>query len=327
KITQFSGDVVRRGAWAIPKKISVVIPVYDEEENLVPLYSDLKEALQALGMDYEIIFVDDGSTDKSSIILEDLHQNDDTLKAVLFRGNFGKAAALTAGFKEATGDVVITMDGDLQDDPEEISKFMARIQEGFDLVSGWKYRRKDPLSKTIPSKIFNTVMALFTGIKIHDFNCGFKAYRREVIEELEIYGELHRFIPALVGQKRFRIGEVKIEHHPRKFGRTKYGIDRFLKGFLDFMTVMFVTRYTLRPSHFFGMTGLIFFVTGFLINLYITYIRITTGSIGHRFPLLMLGILLIILGFQLFSTGLLAEMITRSHVKDDQGYSIRKKLK
>jgi glycosyltransferase involved in cell wall biosynthesis len=289
--------------------ISFVIPVKDEEGTLRDLYKGIVENTP-LNLSFEIIFIDDGSTDNSYQILKDLHEEDKRVKIIKFRRNFGKASALSAGFQKAKGNIIITMDADLQDDPIEIPRFIEKIKEGYDLVSGWKKERKDPITKTLPSKIFNKLASLFTGVNIHDFNCGYKAYRREVIENLEIYGELYRYIPALAYSKGFSITEIPVIHHERKYGKSKYGWERIIKGFLDLMSVIFLTRFLKRPMHFFGGTGMLFFSTGFLINLYLVIYKFVTGEkIGTR-PLLTLGVLLMIVGIQFLSTGLIGEMLS-----------------
>lgn len=308
------------------KTLSIVIPVYNEKENIKDLYNEISSTLSDMNIKNEIIFVDDGSNDGSLELLTNLFEKHKNVKLISFRKNFGKASALMAGFKETSGDIIITMDGDLQDDPKEIPKFLDELENGYDLVSGWKIKRNDPITKTIPSRIFNVVTSLFTSIKLHDFNCGFKAYRREVIEDLNIYGELHRFIPVLAAQRGFRVGEIKINHRPRMHGRSKYGVERYIKGLIDFTTVLFITNFMQRPSHFFGTTGIIFTLGGLGINAYVTFLRISTGNIQNRFPLLMLGILLMTLGFQFIFTGLLAEMIAKSYLKSEPDYSIKVRL-
>ena len=308
------------------KLLSIVIPVYNEKENIKDLYNEISPVLLNMNMGSEIIFVDDGSSDGSLELLTDLFEKHEDIKVVSFRRNFGKASALMAGFKETSGEIIVTMDGDLQDDPKEIPRFIEEIKKGLDLVSGWKFKRNDPVTKTIPSKFANMVISLFTRIKLHDLNCGFKAYRRDLVDELNIYGELHRFIPVLAAQRGFRIGEIKINHRPRTRGKSKYGVDRLIKGFIDFMTVLFITNFMQRPSHLFATTGIIFTAGGIAINAYITYLRISTGNIQNRFPLLMLGILLMTLGFQFVFTGLLAEMIAKSYSKSEPDYSIKVRL-
>ncbi len=306
--------------------ISIVIPLLDERENLPELMASLQAVLSDLGREYEIVFVDDGSTDGSFAVLEQLCARNPRAMAIQFRRNFGKAAALSAGFAQAQGDVVITMDADLQDDPREIPRFLAELERDVDLVSGWKFPRLDPLSKTVPSQIFNLVTRLATGVNIHDFNCGFKAYRREVVAELQIYGELYRYIPALAHQQGFRVGEIKVQHHPRRFGSSKYGVARFARGFFDLITVLFLMRYNSRPLHIFGWLGLFSLLSGLIINLYLTVLWFMgERPIGDR-PLLMLGVLLVILGAQFISLGLIAEMVNRGFAAQTKGYSIRKKI-
>ncbi|HOJ92400.1 MAG TPA: glycosyltransferase family 2 protein [Dictyoglomaceae bacterium] len=307
-------------------RVSYIIPVKNEEGTLQELYSKIKDVSERLSLSFEIIFIDDGSTDNSFEIMRNLSVLDKRVKIIKFRRNFGKASALSAGFEKANGEIIITMDADLQDDPKEIPEFLEKIEEGYDMVSGWKKNRRDPLSKRLPSKIFNKITSLLTGVKIHDFNCGFKAYRKEVIENIDIYGELYRYIPALVNSKGFRIGEIEVEHHPRVYGKSKYGFERILKGFLDLITVVFLTRFLRRPMHFFGGTGIVFFTLGFLINLGLTIYKFVSGALIGGRPLLTLGVLLMILGVQFLSIGLLGEMlnnITHGRKKD---YSILEEI-
>ncbi len=289
--------------------LSVVVPVYNERESLTPLHARLVQVLAE--RDHEILFVDDGSRDGSSQVLENILAGDPHVRVIRFGRNFGKAAALSAGLREARGDVVITMDADLQDDPAEIPRLIAALDEGYDLVSGWKKGRQDPASKIIPSRLFNWVTSRLTGIPLHDFNSGFKAYRRPLIEHLDLYGELHRFIPAMVHWKGFQVTEIPVVHHPRRWGKSKYGLHRFLAGFLDLTTILFLTRFRHRPLHIFGLLGLISALAGLIINIYLTYVWVLGERIGNR-PLLMLGVLLMVIGIQFFSIGLLAEMVTLS---------------
>jgi len=302
----------------VNEKISVVVPIYNEEENVLELYKELKTVLFGLKQKYEIVFIDDGSTDKTFEIIENLHKKDNNVKFIKFRRNFGKAAALSAGFNYCDGDIVITMDGDLQDDPKEIPNFIEKLKE-FDVVSGWKYKRRDPITKTLPSKLFNWLTSFLTGVRIHDSNCGFKAYKKEVVKEVNIYGELHRYIPALANWKGFNICEMKINHRPRKYGKSKYGGGRILKGFLDLITVKFLTTYLNRPLHFFGLLGVLSSLLGGVIGLYLTYLWLLGQGIGDR-PLLVLSILLIILGIQFISTGLIGELITNLNKKENKIY-------
>jgi glycosyltransferase involved in cell wall biosynthesis len=256
--------------------------------------------------------------------LKSLRQNDKNIKIISFRKNHGKSAALSEGFKLARGAIIITMDADLQDDPREIPNLIKKIHTGYDMVSGWKKKRNDPLSKTIPSKFFNRTTSLLTGIKIHDFNCGLKAYRRDVVKEIPVYGELHRYLPVLAHWMGYRVGEIVVEHHPRRFGKTKYGFKRFFDGFFDLLTVLFLTRYRQKPMHLFGLMGLVTFFLGAGILIYLTILWFSGHGIGNR-PLLFLGILLVIVGMQSFSLGLIGEMITNT--KDETRiYSIKEKL-
>ena len=308
-------DDSRRGA----VDLSIIIPVRNEELNLLPLHREITDALRKLSRSYEIVFVDDGSTDGSIAVLEELAITDPRVEVIHLRRNFGKAIALSVGFREARGGIVITMDGDLQDNPVEIPRFIAGIESGYDLVSGWKYRRQDPLSKTLPSKVFNRVVSAATGVKLHDFNCGFKAYSRNLVDHLSIYGELHRFIPALAHGEGFRVTEITVDHRPRKHGKSKYGWERYLRGMLDLLTVMFIMRYTRKPLHLFGSIGLLLMLAGIGINSYLAAIWFMGSAIGHR-PLLSLGVLMMVLGVQFISTGLLGEMITRGQGHDEESF-------
>jgi len=307
-------------------QLSFVIPAKDEERSVEPLYREIVGVVKKLKKNFEIIFVDDGSTDNTFENLKRLHKRDKRIKIIRLRGNFGKSVALQAGFEEARGDIIFTLDADLQDNPKEIPKFLKELELGYDLVSGWKKKRRDPATKVISSRIFNFTTSLFTGVNIHDTNCGFKAYRREVVENLNLYGELYRFIPVLAAKQNFKVGEIVIEHRARKYGKTKFGWERNVKGLLDLITIVFLTGYLRRPGHFFGTLGLISFFFGFLIGLYITYLRVTTGSIQFRHPLLFLGMLLMIIGIQLVTTGLLAEMLVHSRHKFDYSSSIKESL-
>lgn len=304
------------------KKVSILVPLYNEEESLKPLVAEIKNALKNIDISYEIIFVDDGSTDRSLEMIKDFAKTDNKIKFISFRKNYGKSAALQLGFKHLTGDAVITMDADLQDDPAEITNLLAKLDEGYDLVSGWKKVRHDPFIKKHSSKFFNYMTRLMSGIKIHDFNCGLKGYRKEVVKSVDIYGELHRYVPVLAGWQGFKITEIVVKHHPRKYGKTKFGISRFFKGFVDLLTVIFTTRYIRRPMHLFGFMGAIAFFVGFLISAYLSYDWWINGTALYNRPLLGLGALLIVVGVQFFSVGLLGEfMVHNSH--DDNEYSIK----
>ncbi|MGE5352516.1 MAG: glycosyltransferase [Acidobacteriota bacterium] len=305
------------------KKVSIVVPLYNEEESLRPLANEIKKAMRMISAEYEVIFVDDGSTDKSLSVLKEISRVDPKFKYISFRKNYGKSAALQMGFKQVTGDVVITMDADLQDDPNEIVNLLQKLEEGYDLVSGWKKQRFDPFIKRHSSKFFNYVTGLMSGIKIHDFNCGLKAYRREVVKNLNVYGELHRYMPVLADWQGFTIAEIPVKHHPRRYGSTKFGISRFFKGFIDLMTVIFTTRYIKRPMHLFGFLGAIAFLIGFVVNGYLSIEWMMGHSLSNR-PLLFFGMLLIIVGVQFFSVGLLGEMMVHS-MQNDKEYSVKDK--
>ncbi len=302
--------------------ISVVIPVMNESESIPVLTDEILEVLQPLGKPFEIIYVDDGSRDRTPELIRSLCATDSRIQLIQFRKNFGKSAALSAGFDAARGDVIVTMDGDLQDVPAEIPKLLQALDEDTDLVSGWKHPRNDPITKRIPSGIFNAVVRKLTGITIHDFNCGFKVYRSEVTREIPLYGELHRYIPVLAHNRGFRVAETKVRHRSRRYGHSKFGGTRFARGFFDLITVLFLTQYTLRPLHFFGWFGVSTFSIGFLINSYLAILWFMGQPIGTR-PLLTLGVLLMIIGGQFLVFGLLAEMIA-STTHRSAGYSIRR---
>jgi len=308
-----------RSAWrgTLAAVISVVVPVHDEEHSVEPLLDELADALAPLDTTWEVIFVDDGSTDGTFARLTRLHDVHGNVCVVRLRRNFGKAAALAAGFAEATGEIVVTIDGDRQDDPEEIPRLLAKLDEGFDLVSGWKAHRRDPLSRRILSRIFNAVAGRMSGVRLHDMNCGLKAYRAEVVHGLRLYGELHRYIPVLAHYRGFRIAEISVNHRPRQHGRSRYGVERYVRGFLDLLTVTFVGRYRHRPLHLFGGLGLALLAGGSAILVYLTVLKITGASIGGR-PLLTLGVLLVVVGMQFLSLGLLTELIT-SHNEERSG--------
>jgi len=292
--------------------ISVVVPVQNEERSVALLYDELRSALEPLGEEWEVVFVDDGSTDGTFAALTRLHAAERNVRVVRLRRNFGKAAALSAGFGQAQGQIVVTIDGDLQDDPAEIPRLLAKLEEGFDLVSGWKTRRRDPVTRRVPSRIFNGVTGWVSGLRLHDMNCGLKAYRSEVVKGLRIYGELHRFIPVLAHYRGFRVAELPVNHRPREHGRSRYGLERYLRGFFDLLTVTFIGRYRTRPLHLFGGLGLFLGLAGTAILVYLTALKIAGNAIGRR-PLLTLGVLLVVVGMQFFSLGLLGEMITSQH--------------
>ena len=305
---------------------SVIVPVYDEEESLNELYGQIQATFASMQKSFEVIFVDDGSTDRSFEVMATLHRKHKNVKAIRFRRNFGKSAALSVGFAEAQGTYVVTMDADLQDDPGEIPGLIESMGDSFDLISGWKKKRFDPISKTIPSRFFNFVTAKMTGIPIHDFNCGLKAYRLAVAKEVNVYGELHRYIPALAHWAGYRVGERVVQHHPRKYGHTKFGISRFFRGFLDLLTVLFTTRYIRRPLHLFGVWGILSFLVGGTIDAWLSVEWMLGRTALSNRPLFLVGFLFIIIGIQFISIGLLGEMITRQE-RDVQRYSIRDVLK
>jgi glycosyltransferase involved in cell wall biosynthesis len=292
--------------------ISVVVPVHEEERTLALLFDELQAALDPLGQPWEAVFVDDGSTDGSFAALTRLHDAHDNIRVVRLRRNFGKAAALAAGFANAQGDIVVTIDADLQDDPAEIPRLLAKLDEGFDLVSGWKAHRRDPITRRALSRIFNWVTGRVSGLRLHDLNCGLKAYRAEVVQGLRLYGELHRFIPVLAHYRGHRIAEVPVNHRPREHGRSRYGVERYLRGFLDLLTVSFIGRYRYRPLHLFGGLGLGLGALGLAVLVYLTVLKIGGEAIGRR-PLLILGVLLVVVGLQFFSLGLISELITSQH--------------
>ncbi len=300
----------------MPSLLSIVVPVFNEAGSLEPLYEEIAAALPQPGA-FEVVFVDDGSTDGSISVMERLAAGHDGVRVVKLRRNFGKAAALTHGFAEARGEVIVTMDGDRQDDPAEIPKLLARLDQGYDLVSGWKQSRQDPVSKTLPSKLFNWTVRKSTGVALHDFNCGLKAYRREVTEHVKVYGELHRYIPVLASDLGFRVAEEKVTHRRRTAGRSKYGWRRYARGYLDLLTVLFLGRYRQRPQHLFGGMGTTMVVVGVLVDLYLTIDKLFGHPIGQR-PLLLLGTLLIIVGIQLLSLGLVGELITQARARDNR---------
>jgi dolichol-phosphate mannosyltransferase len=303
-----------------PRSISVVVPVHDEERSVALLFEELQAALQPLDRPWEVIFVDDGSTDGSFAALTRLHAQNDEVCVVRLRRNFGKAAALQAGFLQARGEIVITIDGDLQDDPAEIPRLLAKLEEGFDLVSGWKTKRQDSWRRRTLSKIFNFTAGRMSGLRLHDMNCGFKAYRAEVVRGLRLYGELHRFIPVLAHYRGYRIAELPVNHRPRSHGRSRYGVERYLRGFFDLLSVSFLGRYGHRPLHLFGGLGLLLGLSGTVILIYLTALKIAGHAIGQR-PLLILGVLLVVVGLQLLSLGLLSEMIISHHEErvDERG--------
>jgi glycosyltransferase involved in cell wall biosynthesis len=294
--------------------VSVVIPVYNERESVRPLSEELLQVLRGLGRRIEVLFIDDGSTDGTSEVLAELAAEEPEIAVVRLRRNFGKAAALMAGFREAQGDAIVTIDGDLQDDPSEIPRLLEELEGGADLVSGWKRDRRDPWSRRAASAVFNGVTTRMSGLTLHDLNCGFKAYRAEVVRSLALTGDQYRYIPVLASAEGFTVSELAVNHRPRKYGRSKYGLERYLRGFLDLLTILFIGRFRQRPMHLFGGIGMVFIVVGVLISAYLSVLRLTGEAIGAR-PLLLLGVLLIVVGVQLFTIGLVSEMIQRYHLR------------
>ena len=294
-------------------KVSVIIPVFNEVESIKELYDQLKIGLEQYTPN-EIIFVDDGSSDGSVEAIKKISELDDSVIFIQFYRNYGKSAALSEGFKYANGNYVVTMDADLQDDPSEIKNLINKLEEGYDLVSGWKKDRKDPLSKRLPSKLFNFVTRMVTGVRIHDFNCGLKIYKKAVVKTLELYGGRHRYIPAMAGQKKFKVTEIIVNHRPRIYGETKYGGSRLFHGLFDLISILFLSKYTQSPMYFFGKIGLFTFLTGLGIEIYVLYLKYSIGDpFAKHMALLMLGILIIVIGIQFFSIGLVGEMIANSN--------------
>lgn len=299
------------------KMISVVVPLYNEEDSLVELSVALKKVLDNMRCSWEVLFIDDGSTDSSYQKLQEIHRVNSRFKCLKFKRNYGKSSALQEGFKAAKGDYVITMDADLQDDPEEIPALIAKLNEGFDLVSGWKKVRHDPFIKKHTSKIFNGVTSMMVGLKLHDYNCGLKAYVRDVVKNVKVYGEMHRYIPALAHLSGFKVTEMAVTHHERKYGKTKYGLSRFFNGLFDLITVLFTTKYIKRPLHLFGFIGVLSFIAGTGILLYLTILKFFEATPISGRPLFFVGILMAIVGVQFFSIGLIGEMITKTSVEND----------
>ena len=310
--------------------ISVVIPLYNEEESLSTLHSQLVQVFEAsnaaLGP-FEVIFVDDGSKDRSWPIVQDLVKHDPRIKAIRFRRNFGKAAALTAGFQIARGDLVFTLDADLQDDPAEIPRFLDKLGQNLDIVSGWKRKRFDPWHKVYPSRVFNQIVSRLTGCMLHDHNCGFKVYRKEVLNEVELYGELHRFVPVLAHARGFRVGEIEVHHRPRRFGQSKYGTARFVKGLLDLVTVRFLTRFGQRPLHIFGSIGLLLFAAGGLGLSYLAILWILGQRPLINSPWLVYSATLLGVGTQFVTLGIIGELITSYNIRPRDTYSIAETLR
>lgn len=316
--------------------LSAVIPVFNEAESLAELHRELIAVASDHRYDVEIIFVDDGSTDGSWAEIERLAALDSRVRGLRFRRNFGKAAALSAGFSEAKGEIVFTLDADLQDDPREIPRFLAELDKGLDCVSGWKQLRHDPWHKVMPSRVFNWLVGQMTGVKLHDHNCGFKAYRREIFDEVRLYGELHRFVPVLAAARGWKVGEIVVNHRARQFGRSKYGVTRIVKGFLDLLTVYFLTGFEQRPQHLLGTLGILAFGVGLLGLSYLTFTWLLVNAFGwnqafpawgfkplHERPALLYSVAMLLLGAQFISIGFLAELFTAYYGRANVQYSIK----
>ncbi|NLF06872.1 MAG: glycosyltransferase family 2 protein [Pirellulaceae bacterium] len=312
--------------------LSIVIPVYNEADSLEALCQELGDVAASEGYELDVVFIDDGSTDGSWAVISRLAEADSRMRGIRFRRNFGKAAALSVGFEQTRGNLVMTLDADLQDDPREIPRFLAEMKKELDVVSGWKKVRRDPWHKVLPSRVFNWMVSRLTGVRLHDHNCGMKCYRREVFDEVRLYGELHRFVPVLAAARGFRVGEIAVNHRPRKFGRSKYGISRIIKGFLDLLTVKFLTGFGQRPQHLLGTVGLGSFAVGalWLLCLAAAWVvsRVVPG-LEHVYlqqrPALLYSVGLLLLGAQLMSFGFLAELFIAYHAPDRRGYSIRER--
>lgn len=310
-------------------QLSVIIPVFNEEENIEPLYREIREALGGLGVEYEILAIDDGSTDDSFTVLKRLHEEEPRVRVIRFRRNFGQTAAFAAGFDLARGEMIVTIDADLQNDPADIPRLLAKLEEGYDVVSGWRVERRDPfLTRRFPSMVANRLISEITGVRLHDYGCSLKAYRREVVKNIRLYGELHRFMPALASWMGVQVTEVPVNHRPRKFGQTKYGLSRTIRVLLDLLTVRFLLSYSTRPIQIFGLLGFLFFGTGGLLLAYLGFVRlILQQPIADR-PLVLLAILLTMVGVQLVTMGLLGELVVRTY-HESQGkpiYAVREIL-
>jgi len=307
-------------------EISVVVPVFNERPTLSALFDECRSVLDGQGWAWELVFVDDGSTDGSFDEMAALHAKDRRARGVRLRTNLGKAAALAVGFRAARGERLITIDGDLQDDPREIPRLLAALDQGADLVSGWKTERQDSLARRVASRLFNGLSRAVSSVPLHDVNCGLKAYRREVVAEVPLYGELHRFIPLLAAWRGFRVTEVAVSHRPRMFGRSRYGWSRVLRGAMDLVTVVCLTRYNRRPAHFFSLPGAALVAVGSTVCAYVAYLRVAYGHIWNRHPLLVFAVLLVVVGVQLFTTGLLGEMMVDAGRRIDEDYEAARKL-
>ncbi len=290
--------------------ISVIVPVKDEARSLPILLSELRQVLRSIQKTHEIIFVNDGSRDDTGAVLDRLARGDGRIRVFHFRANFGKSDALAFGWSQAKGEILAMLDADLQDDPKDIPRLLYTLEKGFDLVSGWRKRRQDTLSKRISSYCFNIGTRLLSGVPLHDYNCGLKVMTAAVAKNLQLHGELHRFIPILAAKQKYRVTEQPVTNRARRFGTSKFGIGRSWRAIIDLLTVLFLTHYEGKPAHFFGLYGFLLTAIGFVMNSYVTYIRLTTGTVGHRTPLLLAGILLMVIGVQLVCVGLIAELVT-----------------
>lgn len=309
--------------------LTIVVPVKDEQKSVRILFDKLAEQIGQLGKSFEVIFIDDGSVDNTFEELKKLRlEHLGVVRIIQFRRNFSKTPALVAGFSRSRGQIIFTMDGDLQDDPEEIPRYLAKLDEGYDLVTGWKFPRLDPISKTFPSRIFNWMVSTMTGVHLHDINNGFKAYRRELVEDphLKLYGEFHRFVPVMAHWRGFKVAEIKVRHHPRKFGASKYGFRRFARGLIDLLNVLFLTSFVRTPLRLFGPLGFFTLFLGFVIDIFVVIRKFTLNQPIHDQPLLFVGILLMIFGVQFILTGLQSEMIRYYAFRPDEEYSIKQEL-
>jgi len=307
--------------------VSVVVPVKDEQDSLAELKSRVVSELEKLGKSFEIVFVNDGSSDDSGRVLKELREKDERVKVFDFTKNFGKSAALACGFEMAGGDSIVMMDGDLQDDPREIGRFLEKLDQGLDLVSGWKVRRQDPWGRVFLSRVFNMTVRLISGVKLHDFNCGFKAFRREAVEGVRLYGELHRYLAVMVSHRGYKVGEIGVEHHRRRFGKSKYGLSRIPRGFFDLLTIIFITQYSYQPLHLFGGAGSLLGILGLAALAYLSVLWLMGARpIGSR-PLFIGGVMLLLLGLQMFSLGLIGELLLKLNAHQEPPYIIRRTLK
>jgi glycosyltransferase involved in cell wall biosynthesis len=313
---------------SLSRLISIVVPVFNEAESLQELAARINSVVESNGLTHELIFVDDGSQDTSWMVIFSLAEKDSRIHGIRFRRNFGKAAALAAGFDAASGDIVFQMDADLQDDPAEIPSLLTKLSDGYDVVNGWKRKRCDPWHKVIPSRVFNRLVSQITGLRLHDHNCGLKCFSAEVVKQIQLYGELHRFIPVIAHSRGYRVTELPVRHHPRRYGKSKYGVHRFIKGFLDLMTVSFLTGFGQRPLHLLGGVGLVAFFLGGLGFTYLALCWLLArfqvpgyGPIGHR-PLLTYSLAGVVLGFQMLAIGFLAELIIALNIRSEHAYNI-----